>query len=59
MKQYSNPKTGSVFTGVALRELEHGSHTAVIVEVGGKGQYTGESKFRLEDDLIGRGFLMK
>ena len=58
-KQYHNAKTGAVFTGTALRKLQYGDHIAVTVEVGGKGYYSGECKFWLEEgDMIGRGFLL-
>ena len=57
-KTFTNPKTGSKFTGTALREEEWSSHNAVVVKVEGKGHYMGESKFWLEeDDRIGTGFL--
>ena len=59
-KSYTNPRTGSVFTGQPIREEEYGGYKSVVVDVGGKGYYTGEAKFWLEDeaDHTGRGFLL-
>ena len=58
VKCFTNPKTGSVFIGKPIREEEYKGNVCVIVEVGGNGYYTGESKYWLEDDdKIGQGFL--
>jgi proline racemase len=52
--------TGAIFTGRALKQTKTGRFDAVIVEVGGKAQYTGSAKFTLEEgDEIGRGFLLR
>lgn len=40
---------GSQFTGKALRSAQVGERDAVIVEVGGRSHYTGESVFTLKD----------
>jgi len=51
--------TGAVFTGEAVRPARCGDRPAVVVRVGGKAHYMGESRFTLEaDDEIGRGFLL-
>ncbi|HSH99375.1 MAG TPA: proline racemase family protein [Reyranella sp.] len=52
--------TGAVFTGTALREAPPvGPRKAVIVEVGGIAHFTGESRFRFDDDdPLREGFLL-
>lgn len=51
---------GSVFTGAVVKETTCGQHKAVIVEVGGKGHYTGHATFTLEDDdPFPNGFLLQ
>lgn len=52
--------TGSIFTGVALREAPPvGPRKAVIVEVGGIAHVTGEAKFRFDDeDPLREGFTL-
>ena len=49
-----------MFTGQPIREEEYGGYKSVVVDVGGKGYYTGEAKFWLEDeaDHNGQGFLI-
>jgi trans-L-3-hydroxyproline dehydratase len=43
--------TGAVFTGKVVRAAEPvGGRKSVIVEVGGRAHYTGEGRFRFEDD---------
>jgi trans-L-3-hydroxyproline dehydratase len=43
--------TGAVFTGKVVRNAEAvGNRKSVIVEVGGRAHYTGEARFRFEDD---------
>ena len=43
--------TGSVFTGAAVREAPPvGPRRAVIVDVGGIAYFTGEARFRFDDD---------
>jgi len=43
--------TGAIFTGTALRDAASvGPRKAVIVEVGGIAHFTGESRFRFDDD---------
>lgn len=52
--------TGAVFSAKPVKEVKYGPHDAVVVEVSGKGFYTGTSTFTLEaDDEIGKGFLLK
>ena len=56
-KSFSNPLTGSVFQGKAIREEDYFGIKAIVTEVKGNGYYTGESKFWLEaGDKIGEGF---
>ena len=60
-KTFVNPKVGSKFTGKPLRVESVGCYSdAVVVEVGGRGCYVGEGKWRMEpgDDLAG-GFLVQ
>lgn len=43
--------TGAIFTGTAVREAPPvGPRKAVIVEVGGMAHFTGEARFRFDDD---------
>lgn len=42
--------TGARFSGRALREALAGRRKAVVVEVGGLAHYTGESRFRFDED---------
>ena len=52
--------TGERFSGRALRETRAGRRKAVVVEVGGLAHYTGESRFRFdEDDPLRWGFLLE
>lgn len=49
--------TGAHFTGRLLREVQAGTRRAVIVEVGGRAHFTGESRFRFdEEDPLRAGF---
>jgi len=51
--------TGGKFKARAVRKAKCGPHDAVVVEVSGKGFYTGSCTFTLEDgDEIGKGFLL-
>jgi proline racemase len=52
--------TGAVFTGKALRDGPPvGPRKSVIVEVGGKAHYVGESRFRFDpDDPLREGFAL-
>ncbi len=51
---------GSTFTGAVVKETLCGQHKAVIVEVGGKGHYMGQTTFTLEnDDPFPEGFLLQ
>jgi len=56
-----NAKVGSKFTGKLLRTLKYGCYDdAVVVEVGGRGYYAGESRFWWEEqDELAKGFLVK
>lgn len=61
---YENPRTNSLFSGRVLRKevLSSGEdqQQAVVVEVGGRGHYSGEAKFWVEQgDKIGHGFLLQ
>ncbi len=50
---------GSQFTGQVVKETTMGEFAAVVVEVGGKGHYTGSATFTLEnDDQLKQGFLL-
>lgn len=52
--------TGAVFSAKPVKELKFGPYDAVIVEVSGRGYYSGISTFTIEpDDEIGKGFLVK
>ena len=60
---YKNALTGATFSGRLVREemVSSGKDQlrAVVVEVGGKGNYAGEAKFWVEEgDSIGHGFLL-
>ena len=48
-------------TGKPLKVVHYGRYDdAVVVEVGGRGHYTGESSFWVEQgDKLGAGFLIK
>jgi proline racemase len=50
---------GSRFTGRALRDTRVGDHDAVVVEVGGRAHYVGESRFTVEDDDPLPSFLLR
>ena len=52
--------TGTVFTGCALRPASPvGPRKAVVVEVGGRAHFIGESRFRLDpDDPLRDGFVV-
>ncbi|WAR19686.1 T3HPD-like protein, partial [Mya arenaria] len=58
-REFRGP-AGSKFKARAIKEVRYGPHDAVVVEVSGKGHYSGECTFTLEDDdHIGKGFLLK
>jgi trans-L-3-hydroxyproline dehydratase len=42
--------TGAIFSGRVLRAPPVGPRKAVVVEVGGLAHFTGESRFRFDDD---------
>ena len=43
--------TGAIFSGKVVRDGESvGGRKSVIVEVGGRAHYTGEARFRFDDD---------
>ncbi|KAK3092868.1 hypothetical protein FSP39_008076 [Pinctada imbricata] len=52
--------SGAMFTTSVVKEVTYGKYkNAVVVEVSGKGHYSGSSKFTLEDDdEIGQGFIL-
>ena len=52
--------TGAEFAGRVIDTTHAGPHPAVIVEVGGRAFYAGESRFwREPDDPLGKGFLLR
>lgn len=59
-RTFMNGKTGSVMTGKAVRvEPYCGYADAVVVEVGGRGYYTGQASYWAEDDdPNAKGFLI-
>ena len=59
-RTFKNGKTGSVMTGVPIRVEPYGCYSdAVVVEVSGRGYYTGEASFRTEEgDPVANGFLI-
>lgn len=58
---FLQPKVGSLFSGLALREVSCGPYKdAVVVEVSGKANYTGQCSFWCEGgDNLSAGFLLK
>jgi trans-L-3-hydroxyproline dehydratase len=51
---------GSRFEGTVARATTAGPHAAIIARVSGRAHYCGRAEFTLEeDDLLGRGFLVK
>ena len=51
--------TGSEMTGMVVETTQYGDFQAVIVEVSGKGHYSGTCEFMLEeDDRLKAGFLL-
>ncbi|KAK3596021.1 hypothetical protein CHS0354_032544 [Potamilus streckersoni] len=48
-RTFSGP-TGSVFRGQAVKEVTYGGREAVVVEVSGKGHYSGTATYTLEPD---------
>lgn len=60
LNKFFSAATGSMFTASLLEEVQLGSHSAVVVEVGGKGHYCGESAFWVEsDDSLVNGFVVQ
>ena len=59
-RTFQNGKTGSSMTSVPLRVEPYGCYdNAVVVEVSGRGYYTGEASFWMEEeDPKARGFLI-
>ena len=60
-KKFVNGKTGSEMWGTPVRVVPYGGHEdAVVVEVSGRGYYTGEGTYWAEeDDPRAHGFLIK
>ena len=56
-----NGKTGSTMTATPIRVQPFGCHSnAVVVEVCGRGYYTGKAEFTMEDkDPMKNGFLIQ
>ena len=51
---------GSKFKAKPVRQVVYGPYDAVVVEVSGKGHYTGSCTLtREDDDEIGKGFLLQ
>ncbi len=58
--KFINGKTGSQFVAKPVKEKTWYDKQALIVNVKGKGHYTGESKYWLDsEDELGKGFLIK
>lgn len=59
-RTFQNGVTDSQLTGRAVERTKVGGLDAVVVEVSGRGHYTGQSTFFAEsDDELGKGFLVK
>lgn len=60
-RTFLNSKTNSQMTGKPLKVVSYGRYgDAVVIEVGGRGHYTGECSFWVEQgDKLGAGFLVK
>lgn len=60
-RTFLNSKTNSQMTGKPLKVVPYGRYgDAVVMEVGGRGHYTGECLFWVEQgDELGEGFLVK
>lgn len=59
-RTFQSGATGSQFTGKAVEETRCGDFRAVVVEVAGRGFYTGVSRFVQEpEDKLTHGFLLK
>ena len=57
---FQNCCTKSQFTGMPLHETICGKFKGVIVEVSGRGHYTGEASYiKEEGDDLGHGFLLR
>ena len=50
MRKFVNGKTRSVFNGKVVKQVKVSDSPAVIVEISGKGYYTGECTFYCEQD---------
>lgn len=51
---------GSRFEGAVACTTTAGSHKAIVARVSGRAHYSGKAEFTLEeDDILGRGFLVK
>ena len=60
VKTFVESLVGSEFSGQVLREEACGNHRGVVVEVSGKGHYTGTASFWQEmDDPLKNGFLLQ
>lgn len=60
-RTFLNSKTNSRMTGKPLKVVPYGCYSdAMVVEVSGRGHYTGECSFWVEQgDELGAGFLIK
>ncbi|KAJ8045992.1 Trans-L-3-hydroxyproline dehydratase [Holothuria leucospilota] len=57
---FQNCHTKSQFTGMPVRETTCGRFKGIIVEVSGRGYYTGEATYVIEEeDIMGKGFLVR
>ena len=59
MRKFVNGKTQSVFNGKVVKQVKVSDSPAVIVEISGKGYYTGECTFYCEQDDPQPSFLVK
>lgn len=58
-RMYQGP-TGSKFRATLVKQVKYKQYDAVVVEVAGKGHYSGSCTYTLEaDDEIGKGFLLQ
>lgn len=60
-RTFLNGKTKSEMTGMPIRVQPYGGYSdAVVVEVSGRGYYTGEASYWMEEgDPRGNGFLIR
>ena len=59
MKRFVHSKNHSSFDGKVVKQVKVSDSPAVIVEISGKGYYTGECTFYCEQDDPQPSFLVK